>query len=71
MPLGAFAELGDNGVVDALLPGYHIEELREAWGEPHYREGSTDIWKTGDNALVVNYDGMGMVVSCGITLYGD
>lgn len=52
--------------VNNVLPGYKITQLREVWGEPDQSEGSTDIWKTGNVTLVVNYKNNGVVSICGL-----
>ena len=42
--------------VNSLLPGYHINQLREIWGKPDTSENSTACWKRGnDTTLVVSY----------------
>ena len=42
--------------VNSLLPGYHIDQLREVWGKPDTSENSTACWKLGnDTTLVVSY----------------
>lgn len=50
--------------VNNILPGYKIAQLREVWGTPDISEASTDIWKTGDLTLVVNYKNNGVVAIC-------
>lgn len=52
--------------VNNILPGYKIAQLREVWGTPDISEASTDIWKTGDLTLVVNYKNNGVVAICGL-----
>ena len=37
--------------VNSLLPGYHIDQLREVWGKPDTSENSTACWKLGNSEL--------------------
>ena len=47
--------------VNSLLPGYHIDQLREVWGKPDSSENSTACWKLGnDTTLVVSYKNNGI-----------
>ena len=51
----------------SLLPGYHIDQLREVWGKPDNSENSTACWKLGnDTTLVVSYKNNGIVAICGL-----
>ena len=51
----------------SLLPGYHIDQLREVWGKPDTSENSTACWKLGnDTTLVVSYKNNGIVAICGL-----
>ena len=58
--------------VNSLLPGYHIDQLREIWGKPDTSENSTACWKRGnDTTLVVSYKNNGIknngiVAICGL-----
>ena len=53
--------------VNSLLPGYHIDQLREVWGKPDTSENSTACWKHGnDTTLVVSYKNNGIVAICGL-----
>ena len=53
--------------VNNLLPGYHIDQLREVWGKPDTSENSTACWKLGnDTTLVVSYKNNGIVAICGL-----
>ena len=50
-----------------LLPGYHIDQLREVWGKPDTSENGTACWKIGnDTILVVSYKNNGIVAICGL-----
>ena len=53
--------------VNSLLPGYHIDQLREVWGKPDTRENSTAWWKLGnDTNLVVSYKNNDIVAIWGL-----
>ena len=53
--LAAIAEMSEADV-NSLLPGYHIDQLREVWGKPDTSENGTACWKIGnDTILVVSY----------------
>ena len=53
--------------VNSLLPGYHIDQLREVWGKPDTSENSTACWKLGnDTTLVVSFYFYGFVGFCGV-----
>ena len=53
--------------VNSLLPGYHIDQLREVWGKPDNSENSTACGKLGnDTTLVVSYKNNGIVSICGL-----
>ena len=63
--LAAIAEMSEADV-NSLLPGYHIDQLKEVWGEPDTSEDSTACWEIGDITLVVNYKNNGIVAICGL-----
>ena len=42
--LAAIAEMSEADV-NSLLPGYHIDQLREVWGKPDTSENGTACWK--------------------------
>lgn len=64
--LTAIAEMSEADV-NSLLPGYHIDQLREVWGKPDTSENSTACWKFGnDTTLVVSYKNNGIVAICGL-----
>ena len=64
--LTAIAEMSEADV-NSLLPGYHIDQLREVWGKPDTSENSTACWKLGnDTTLVVSYKNNGIVAICGL-----
>ena len=64
--LTAIAEMSEADV-NSLLPGYHIDQLREVWGKPDTSENSTACWKRGnDTTLVVSYKNNGIVAICGL-----
>ena len=53
--------------VNSLLPGYHINQLREICGKPDTSENSTACWKRGnDTTLVVGYNNNGIVAIGGL-----
>ena len=62
--LTAIAEMSEADV-NSLLPGYHIDQLREVWGKPDTSENGTIYWKIDDDAtLVVSYKNNGIVAIC-------
>ena len=64
--LTAIAEMSEADV-NSLLPGYHIDQLREVWGKPDTSENSTACWKLGnDTTLVVSYKNNGIIAICGL-----
>ena len=64
--LAAIAEMSEADV-NSLLPGYHIDQLREVWGKPDTSENGTACWKIGnDTILVVSYKNNGIVAICGL-----
>ena len=64
--LAAIAEMSEADV-NSLLPGYHIDRLREVWGKPDTSENGTACWKIGnDTILVVSYKNNGIVAICGL-----
>ena len=64
--LTTIAEMSEADV-NSLLPGYHIDQLREVWGKPDTSENSTACWKLGnDTTLVVSYKNNGIVAICGL-----
>ena len=64
--LTAIAEMSQADV-NSLLPGYHIDQLREVWGKPDTSENSTACWKLGnDTTLAVSYKNNGIVAICGL-----
>ena len=63
--LTAIAEMSEADV-NSLLPGYHIDQLREVWGKPDTSEDDTVCWKIGDTTLIVSYKNNGIVAICGL-----
>ena len=64
--LAAIAEMSEADV-NSLLPGYHIDQLREVWEKPDTSENGTACWKIGnDTILVVSYKNNGIVAICGL-----
>lgn len=63
--LTAIAQM-DEAKVNSILPGYHIEQLREVWGKPDKSSNNEDLWKIDDKILIVNYNNLDEVVICGL-----
>ncbi len=63
--LTAIAEMSEADV-NSLLPGYHIDQLREVWGKPDTSEDGTVCWKIGDTTLIVVFKNNGIVAICGL-----
>ena len=55
--LTTIAEMSESDV-NSLLPGYHIDQLREVWGKPDTSEDGTVCWKIGDTTLIMSYKKM-------------
>ncbi len=56
----------DEGDINSFLPGYKIEQLKEAWGAPDDSGASESVWCLNDVRLVVHYNWHGKVVVAGI-----
>lgn len=56
----------DEGDVNSVLPGYTIDQLKEAWGAPNDSDEQTDVWYLNDMRLIVNCNWLGEVVVCGL-----
>lgn len=56
----------DEGDINSVLPGYTIEQLKEAWGVPNDSCEQTDVWYLNDMRLIVNCNWLGEVVVCGL-----
>ena len=56
----------DEGDVNSILPGYTIDQLKEAWGASNDSDEQTDVWYLNDMRLVVNHNWLGEVVVCGL-----
>ena len=52
----------DEGDANALLTGYHTEQLMEVWGEPNKATTNELVWQVGDSVLVVSANNKGKVV---------
>ena len=56
----------DEGDINSVLPGYKIEQLKEAWGTPNDSDEQTNVWYLDDMRLIVNTNWLGEVVVCGL-----
>ena len=56
----------DEGDINSVLPGYTIDQLKEAWGAPNDSGEQTDVWYLNDMRLIVNCNWLGEVVVCGL-----
>jgi len=56
----------DEGDANALLTGYHTEQLMEVWGEPNKATTNELVWQVGDSVLVVSANNKGKVVVCSL-----
>lgn len=63
--LETIAEM-DEGDVNSILPGYKIDQLKEAWGAPNDSDEQTNVWYLGDVRLIVNTNWLGEVTVCGL-----
>lgn len=63
--LTAIAQMSESEV-NSLLPGYHIDQLREVWGKADHSDGSTDLWHIDDITLFVSYKNNGKVAICSL-----
>ena len=57
----------DEGDANALLTGYHTEQLMEVWGEPNKATTNELVWQVGDSVLVVSANNKGKVVVCSLS----
>lgn len=56
----------DEGDINSVLPGYTLDQLKEAWGTPDDSGEEKGIWYLNDMRLIVNCNWLGEVVVCGL-----
>ena len=56
----------DEGDINSVLPGYTIDQLKEAWGAPNDSDMNNCMWYLSDVRVTVSYNNFGKVVSCGL-----
>ena len=56
----------DEGDINSVLPGYTIDQLKEAWGAPKDSDVDESVWYLNDMRLIVNCNWLGEVVVCGL-----
>ena len=56
----------DEGDINSVLPGYTIDQLKEAWGAPNDSIVNESVWYFNEIRLIVNNNWLGKVVVCGL-----
>lgn len=56
----------DEGGINSVLPGYTIDQLKEAWGAQNDSSVNESVWYLNETRLIVNNNWLGKVVVCGL-----
>ena len=56
----------DEGDINSVLPGYTIDQLKEAWGAPNDSDENESVWYLNNMRLIVNNKRLGKVVVCSL-----
>lgn len=56
----------DEGDINSVLPGYTIDQLKEAWGTPSDSDKEKSVWYLNDMKLIAYNNWLGEIVVCGL-----